>query len=210
MITASLIFNIALVVFFVIACIVFFRPYFSDKDTARHQLRLAVRFFTVDSNIFGTVASIALVIADISVLTGGTDAVPFGLILLKMTATVSLMLTFFTVVCYLLPRFGMTDLFRGANFYMHVVTPLLALFSFIFFEGPHSIPTGWFLLSLLPVFVYGLWYLWKVVLCPPQKRWPDIYMFNAHGKWYLIIFLMLAVTAVIGLLLTLLHNLILA
>ena len=31
--------------------------------------------------------------------------------------------------------------------------------------------------------LYGAAYLWKVVLCPKDKRWDDFYGFNRNGRW---------------------------
>ena len=39
------------------------------------------------------------------------------------------------------------------------------------------------LLGMIPVVVYGLWYLYKILYAPADKRWDDFYGFNKGGKW---------------------------
>lgn len=212
MIFASLILNIAVIVFFIIACMSFFRAECRGREKAvrRHKLRMAGRYFTVQSNIFAAAVSVLMVIGDLMILYGGLPSLPFALLILKLCSTVSVMLTFFIVLFYLLPRFGLTDLFLGANFYMHLVVPLLSFFSLILCEGMTAIPVVYVLVSVIPVTAYGILYAYNVIFRRPEKAWDDMYLFNSNGKWGLILFLMLVITAVIGLLLLTVHNMILA
>ena len=39
------------------------------------------------------------------------------------------------------------------------------------------------LLGTLPVLLYGIYYLYRVVYAPQEKRWEDFYTFNRGGKW---------------------------
>lgn len=210
MIIASLIFNIAVIFFFVVACSTYVQEARNGRKNVKKEVLLGARFFTVQSNILASFVSLFLVICDLCILAGVLDEIPFLLTVLKLVATTSVMLTFLVVLCYLLPRFGLTDLFQGANFYMHVITPLLCLFSLILFEGSYKIPFACFFYSLIPIAAYSALYVHKAAFLSSRKaRWDDMYLFNAHGKWYLIVLLMLVITAVISFLLICLHNLIL-
>ena len=62
------------------------------------------------------------------------------------------------------------------------MTPLLALVSFCFFEkrGMTFTQALW---GMLPVVLYGPWYLYHTVFAPEGKRWDDFYGFNKGGKW---------------------------
>ena len=37
--------------------------------------------------------------------------------------------------------------------------------------------------GMLPVLLYGPWYLYKIRFAPEGKRWDDFYGFNKGGKW---------------------------
>ena len=53
------------------------------------------------------------------------------------------------------------------------------------------------LLGLLPVMVYGPWYLYKIQFAPENKRWDDFYGFNKGGKWPISFAMMLVGTFLI-------------
>ena len=80
---------------------------------------------------------------------------------------------------------------------MHLITPLLALFSLLCFENeglsPWVIPLG-----LLPVLLYGWLYLQRVVIA---GAWPDFYGFNRDGKWKLSFSMMILGTIAVAVLL---------
>jgi hypothetical protein len=42
---------------------------------------------------------------------------------------------------------------------------------------------GTCMLGLLPVVLYGPWYLYKIRFAPEGKRWEDFYGFNRGGQW---------------------------
>ena len=100
--------------------------------------------------------------------------------------TVSLIcnLFIFVVTAIITLRFfwkdGMLDVERGKNAFRYftvqsnVLCGLAALLLCLFAEA---------LLGMLPSIVYGIWYLYKVVLAPAEKRWEDFYGFNKGGKW---------------------------
>ena len=39
------------------------------------------------------------------------------------------------------------------------------------------------LLGMLPIVLYGCWYLYKILYAPAEKRWEDFYGYNKNGKW---------------------------
>ena len=36
---------------------------------------------------------------------------------------------------------------------------------------------------MVPVVLYGPFYLYKILYAPEKKRWDDFYGFNKQGKW---------------------------
>ncbi len=135
--------------------------------------RSAFRFFTVQSNALCAAAALLMCIA---------PAAPWAWTL-KYIGTAAVTVTMVTVFVFLAPTMGgLGPLLKGTSFFMHLATPLAAILSFLLWErrGMRFVTA---LLGLLPVVLYGLWYLYKVVYVPQPRRWEDVYGFNRGGKW---------------------------
>ena len=113
--------------------------------------------------------------------------------------------TLLTVIVFLGPALGYKSQLSGAGFYYHLVGPLLAIVSFCFLERVFDLSFVLSLLGIVPVLLYGLFYLYKVVLCPEEKRWEDFYGYNKSGKWPISFAAMMVGAFVICLLLRLLY-----
>ena len=147
---------------------------FFRKDGVWHIKNGAVafRYFTVLSNVFCAAAALLMCFAS-SVSWVWT---------LKYIGTVAVTVTMLTVFLFLGPNMGYKMLLTGPDLYMHLVTPLMAIISFICFEK-RGMTFQMALLGVLPVLFYGVLYLYKVVYAPEHKRWEDFYGFNKNGKW---------------------------
>ena len=77
------------------------------------------------------------------------------------------------------------------DFFLHLLTPLMAIVSFVFLEK-RGMRFGTSMLGMLPVLLYGVLYLQKVIRAPEGKRWEDFYGFNKDGKWARAFAIMLA------------------
>ena len=151
---------------------------FHDEEGWRLQRGLSVlRYFTIQSNLLCGLAALA---AAISLLAGG---VPHWIWLWKYIGTAAVTVTLLTVLFFLGPAVGYGKLLSGRDLYLHLIGPLLAIVSFCFCERfyPLSFPLA--LTGLIPVILFGTLYLYKVVLCPEEKRWEDFYGYNKNGKW---------------------------
>ena len=151
----------------------------------------AFRYFTIDSNILCAITSFIMLVYDIKALKG--NEIPQYAYTLKMIGTTAVTVTFITVAVFLGPIQGYGMMLAGANLFMHLITPLLAIISFIFMEKSNQ-KFGVTFLSVLPVFIYGSIYLYLVVF---KKVWPDFYCFNSgmlNGLWYIsyIVMILLA------------------
>ena len=137
---------------------------------------VVMRYFTVLSNLFCALASLALAIGR---LCGGTPQI---LYLLKYMSTCAVTVTLMTVLVFLGPQHGYKFLLSGPDFWLHLAVPLLAIVSYFAWD---RVPMNGYavLLGVLPVLVYGTLYLYKVVLISLEKSWPDFYGFNQNGKW---------------------------
>ena len=135
------------------------------------------RYFTVLSNILCAIAALFMAISQI----GGEVSRP--VFLLKYLGTVSVTLTFLTVLLFLAPfQGGFAHWLSGEFFYTHLVGPVLAILSFCFMER-QRMSLGTAMLGLLPMLLYGAVYVYKVLLAPEDQRWEDFYGFNRNGMW---------------------------
>lgn len=189
---ASIIVNIAI---FAVTLALLIRCFYKEGRWQFRRGLKAFRFFTVLSNAFCALTALAMAVGQL----GG--AVSPAVLTLKYLGTVSVTVTLLTVFVFLGPtQGGYGELLRGGNLYMHLIGPLLAIASFCFLEK-RQMTTAAALSGLLPVAVYGLVYLYKVIYAPEEKRWEDFYGFNRGGKWPVAFGAMIAGTAVVCLLL---------
>lgn len=135
------------------------------------------RYFTVLSNTFCAIAALLMAISQIG---GNVSRTVF---LLKYLGTVSVTLTFLTVLLFLAPsQGGFAQWFGGDFFYVHLAGPLLAIASFCLLEK-RPMRLGTAMLGLVPMLLYGAVYVYKVILAPEDERWEDFYGFNRNGMW---------------------------
>ena len=154
---------------------------FRDRDgiwSWKRGIR-SLRFFTILSNLFCACASLAVALSSLQ----GT--IPYGIWLLKYVATSSVAVTFLTVMFFLGPTQGYKEQLKGWGLFLHLICPVLAIFSFCFLERAYPLSFAVSLLGMLPVGLYGALYLYKVVLVPEESRWEDFYGFNRNGNWQL-------------------------
>ena len=103
--------------------------------------------------------------------------------LLKYVGTAAVTVTMMTVFFFLGPSMGgYGPLLKGSDFFMHLVTPILAIVSFCAFER-RGMSFATAMLGMLPVALYGVLYLYKIIYARADRRWEDFYGFNRGGKW---------------------------
>ena len=151
------------------------------------------RYFTTLSNIFCAIASLLVVIAQLC------GALPFWVLLIKYVGTAAVTVTLLTVFLFLGPSsHEWKGLLCGAELFLHLICPLLAIVSFLVFEKT-AMPAWVIAVGSAPVPVYGAFYMRKVVFVPEERRWEDFYGFNRNGKWVLSFALMTLGGALIAL-----------
>lgn len=155
-------------------------------------------FFTTDANILTAVASVIVAFYDIRILRGKADAIPRYAELLKYVGVVSLMLTFATVMLFLVPLYGVQYELGGTNCHMHLVAPMMSLFSFQLCERSSKLSLRESLLGLLPTAVYAtVYYVMVVAIGADNGGWIDFYTFNQDNRWFPVLILMMAATLAI-------------
>ena len=166
----------------------------------------AFRFFTCQSNAFCAAASLLTAAAALS------GELPEWVRMLKYAGTAAVTVTMLTVFLFLAPSVGkdwMKVLLTGSvsDLFMHLLTPLAALFSFCFCAPEkRGMSFAQTLIGMLPVLLYGILYLYRILYAPPEKRWEDFYGFNRKGKWQISFAAMAAGTFLVCMALMALQN----
>lgn len=164
-------------------------------------------FFTTDANILTAIASVVVAVFDIRVLRGKADAIPKYAELLKYIGVVSLMLTFSSVIFFLVPVYGAGYELGGTNFHVHLAAPMMSLFSFLFCEKRTKISFKESLFGLLPTAVYAaVYYVMVVAIGDENGGWIDFYTFNQNGHWFSFFVVLMAATFGICMLVRLTFN----
>ena len=119
----------------------------------------AFLYFTTLSNLFVAVVSLILFILYIVSLKKDKNYVSEFWQVLKMISVVSVAITFTMVVIFLAPADPSFNFFGGSQLFLHLLTPLAAVFSFIFFEYATKIRFRFFFTPIIFVLVYGVFYI---------------------------------------------------
>ena len=170
----SVLLNAVIFIATLIIVIMYFRK---DGKWDIAQGLIAFGFFTIQSNVLCGIAALLMVFCQ---LRGHISRFVW---MLKYLGTASVAVTMVTVFVFLGPTMGgVKGLLIGKNLYLHLIGPLLGIVSFCFLEKGHmSVKTA--LTGVIPVILYGLLYLSRVVFVPESMRWPDFYGFNRGGMW---------------------------
>ena len=153
------------------------------------------RYFTVLSNILCAVSSFMVAVFRI------TGILPEAILLFKYAGTAAVTVTMMTVLLFLGPIvYDYKSLLSGGDLWLHLICPLLAIVTYLIWDKP-DVPFWTVLFGVLPVLLYGILYLYRVVLVPEEKRWEDFYGFNKDGKWPVAFAAMIAVASAISIVL---------
>ena len=176
--TVDLLLNLVIFVITTVLVVLFGRK---EGQWVPERWRKAFRYFTCQSNVLCAAAGL------LTAAFGLAGDVPEWVWLVKYAGTAAVTLTMLTVFLYLAPVIGegwVEKLLTGkiSDLFMHLITPVLALVSFLVFEHRGmTFPQS--LIGMLPILLYGSLYVYKVLFAPEEKRWEDFYGFNRGGKW---------------------------
>ena len=136
------------------------------------------KYFTVDSNILAGIVSL-IYIGFLFVHSENKHLNYHWLYILKLSATTAVSLTMIITIFFLAPSAEhFYDLFLNSNLFMHLLTPILCIISFIFFEPFGKPAFSLTLTGLLPMLCYAAYYI------------PNIFIHLENGKtsyeydWY--------------------------
>lgn len=147
----------------------------------------SLKFFTSLSNILVALASFVMLIFNIKNLSKGTNYYPAWATTFKYLATVGVAVTFFTVAFFLAPAGPISgksflSFYTANSFFLHFLTPVLAIISFVLFEKMDNFKFSETLWGLLPVVLYAIVYVIMVVIVGSEGGWPDFYGFTFGGS----------------------------
>lgn len=187
----SIILNVSIILFTIYAISYYFTSG-NVSDALNVDRTTCFRYFTNLSNIFVALTSIVVLVFNIRCTVKDKYFMPEWIMALKFSATVSVTVTFITVVVFLAPAFaskgsGYFYLFKGSMFFLHFFTPLLAIISVIFFERARDFKFRYCLFGILPTVVYSILYFYEVVIVGVKNGgWPDFYGFTFGGNLKMI------------------------
>ena len=163
-------------------------------------------YYTVQSNVFMGIVSFIFANREYQVITGRKKEISLVYYILKMTATVSVSLTFFVVFAYLgfITKGGHLPLLRNSNLFFHLIIPFVSIFNFAIFEKTEFLKMKHTFYGLLPTFLYEIYYVINILInmksgvVSPVNDW---YSFAQNGIWKSIMVapIMLGITYVISL-----------
>lgn len=123
----------------------------------------ALKYFTVDSNILLGITAIIAAIDEKRVLDGKKSGVSTSTLIAKLVGTVGVTLTMIVTVFYLVPitaaAYGVFALFTYSNFFLHLLNPILAIITFLFFEQTDSIAFRHTFTGIIPMLIYAVYYV---------------------------------------------------
>ena len=125
-----------------------------------------LRYFTVLSNLFQGSVSLAYFLGK---RTGRW----------KYAATVSVALTFFVVLLFLGPAYGYDAMYTGANYWFHLVVPVLAMVDFLIFDREDTFTIRDSFFTMIPMLAYSIFYIGNLLVNGVRRN--DWYGFAKGG-----------------------------
>lgn len=126
----------------------------------------AFKFYTVDSNILMGTMALIFAIYELQFFKSKKNEIPNKVYILKLVATVGVVLTFLTTVIYLAPFApnGYFSMFKNSNLFYHLIIPLLSIITFTIFESTDKIKFKDTFVGIITMFIYSIFYLVNVLI----------------------------------------------
>ena len=164
----SIIFNCLIFIFTLFATIsmIIGFKFMGQLEVLSERNFKSFKYFTVDSNVFAGLISLAYVIYKLTANGKKRSVMPRAFYILKLAAATGVTLTMMVTVFYLAPTSNGNFLhyFMNSNFFMHLITPLLCIISFIFFEAAEPQKLIMSVPGIIPMLLYSFFYTPNVLL----------------------------------------------
>ena len=180
-------------------------------DSASANGVLFFKYFTSDSNVLVALICVIILVFAIKNIAQKTDKMPKWLIILFTIATTGTTVTFLTTAFFLGPTTVINGnsyftMFEGRLFFLHFLTPILAIILNVLFLNYHRLNWKHALLCVSTILVYSFVY----IPCVLSGTWIDFYGFTFGGQMWVIplaLIIMYGLAIGIGFGLMVLHNL---
>ncbi len=204
----ALVLNCLIVAFTIFAtiCVILGFKFMQDISILSEKNFKSFRYFTIQSNLLAAVVAIIYIIFKCGPAGKNCEKLPTWLYLLKFAATAAVAFTMFITVFYLAPtsKNGYFSLFMNSNLFMHFVTPMLCIISFILFEPADKTPFKTSFVGAIPAALYASFYTPNVLLHldngkpDPAYDWYHFLAFGLNTIW-IVIPLLLVISWLLGL-----------
>lgn len=148
------------------------------------NLAETMKYFTTLSNVLVTLCAFMNLILYAVSISKRKNYVKEFFQVMKLISVVAVAITFTIVMAYLAPNnTSGIDLFAGSQLFMHVITPIAAVVSFIFLEYQTKIRFRFFYFPVFFALAYGAFYISYAFLAPAGQAidWYG-FMFEAGSR----------------------------
>ena len=187
----SLVINIIIVLLTVFATIIMFTGFrfMHGSEPILETTKFGVfKFFTVDSNVFMGIVSLAFIIEETKLLKGKIKDISKTMYIFKLMSTTAVTITFLTVFLYLGPISdgGIISMLQNSNLFFHFIIPVLSIITFILFEKTDKLELKNSLYGIIPTLLYASYYVTNILIHMENGKVSPIYdwyWFVQNGVW---------------------------
>ena len=115
------------------------------------------KYYTVDSNILVGVVSYILAVCEVLYMKKKIKKIPEAVYILKLIGVSAITLTFLTTAIFLVPQYGLYDMYNNSNLLFHLIIPVLVVISYVFYEK-HDNKYSYAIYGIMPMFLYSIYY----------------------------------------------------
>ncbi|MBQ3297811.1 MAG: hypothetical protein IJG97_03295 [Bacilli bacterium] len=193
----SLLLNIIIVIFTIFATVCMFTGFrfMHGPEVVLESSKLEMfKFFTVDSNIFMGIIALITAYYEFKIIKKDIKTMPKKIYLLKLMSTTAVGLTFIVVFTYLGPitEYGIKSMVMNSNLFFHLVTPVLSMITFMFFEKTDKLSSKDTFYGIIPMLLYAIYYVINIIIHVENGKVSSIYdwyWFVQNGAWTIIVVL---------------------
>ena len=173
--TSEIIFNLIIVIFTVTGIILMLTGK-AEEGALQSSGIENFKFYTVLTNVFcGLVAAVYLLFV---LLKKDTDKVR----VFKLAAVCGVAITFAVVAFMFGPLYGYPQFYKRGNLFFHLLEPLAAMAEFILVRRK-KIPFKYTVIAAVPTLLYGIGYMFNILINGVGGPWPDTNDFYAFLSW---------------------------
>ncbi len=122
------------------------------------------KYYTVLSNVFAGIVSAMWLGRALAFRGREYDPDPLYMKVLRLTAAAAVTVTFLTIACFLGPIYGHAHMYHNANFFFHLVVPIVAFIAYFFSGDAKQIPFKATYGAAVFTFLYGSIYLINILV----------------------------------------------